>query len=239
MSLDEEMADRLSRVRERIAVACRRVGRDPAEVTLVGASKQQPIELLAAASRAGLRVFGENRVQEAVTKAPALPLDCQWHLIGPLQSNKARVAAGLFHAVHSVDRPKIAEALSAEAAKLNRRLPCFLEIHLGQEASKHGFLPEELSERLSLLGGLAALEIRGLMAIPPFGDDAEASRPWFVALARLRDRVAASGLLPDFRGELSMGMSDDFEVAIEEGATHVRVGTALFGPRTPRSSGEE
>ncbi|HEX4952648.1 MAG TPA: YggS family pyridoxal phosphate-dependent enzyme [Thermoanaerobaculia bacterium] len=238
MSLDREMADRLGRVRERIAAACRRAGRDPAEVTLVGASKQQPLDRLAAAWRAGLRVFGENRVQEAATKAPALPLDCQWHLIGPLQSNKARVAAGLFHVVHSVDRPKIAEALAAEAEKLNRRLPCLLEINLGEEESKHGFLPEGLFEHLAFLGGLAALEIRGLMAIPPFGDVPEASRPWFVVLAQLRDRVASTGLLPDFRGELSMGMSEDFEVAIEEGATHVRVGTALFGPRTPRLDGE-
>lgn len=225
------LASRLARVRAEISAACARVGRDPASVVLVGASKRQPVAALAEAHAAGLAVFGENRVQEAIEKQPLLPPAIEWHLIGPLQTNKAPLVARHFHAFHAIDRPKIALALERELASLGRRLPVFLEINLGGEPSKHGFAPANLAAELADLATLRQLEWRGLMAIPPPGDDAQASRPWFVALARLRDEVARAEVLPGFGGQLSMGMSDDFAVAVEEGATHVRVGTALFGPR--------
>jgi pyridoxal phosphate enzyme (YggS family) len=226
-----EVARRLVAVRQRIAAACRRVGRDPSAVTLLGASKSQPPERLLAAFRAGLTTFGENRVQEAQAKARELPPEVEWHLIGPLQSNKARAAAELFAAIHSLDRQKIAAALDREAARLARQLPCFVEVNLGGEETKHGWPAAGLVGSLAPLAAYPHLRIAGLMAIPPVAADPEASRPWFRRLRTLADEVAAGGVLPAFAGWLSMGMSADFEVAIEEGATHVRVGTALFGPR--------
>ena len=229
--MESDVSLRLAAVRERIAAACRRAGRDPGEVTLVGASKTQPPESILAAFAAGLGTFGENRVQEAQAKARELPAGIDWHLIGPLQTNKARSAAELFAAVHSLDRPKVALALDGEAARLARVVPCFLEVNLGGEQSKHSFAREGLVRSAAPLADHAHLSIVGLMAIPPLEEDPEASRPWFRRLSRLRDELAAAGVLPGFPGWLSMGMSGDFEVAIEEGATHVRVGTALFGPR--------
>lgn len=216
---------------ERIEAACRRCGRDPSEVTLVGASKKQPDDKLQAAWDAGLRVFGENRVQEAEAKKPRLPAEARWHLLGPLQSNKTQRAVDLFDAVHSLDRLKIARHLDRYAGEAGKRLPVFLQVLLGGEESKHGFPPARVMEAVGTLAECAHLELVGLMSIPPPGEIAAASRRWFVELRRLRDRVAESGDAPGFRGWLSMGMSDDFEVAIEEGATHVRVGTLLFGPR--------
>ncbi len=231
MSLDSEVAGRYAGIRERIAAACRRVGRDPAEVTLLGASKLQPLERMRAARAAGLEIFGENRVQEAEAKRPELPADTVWHLIGPLQSNKAKRAAALFAAVHSVDRPKIARLLDREAAKLGRTLDGFLEINLGGEETKHGFAVEGLAERVADLAALPALQMRGLMAIPPWETDPERARAWFVQLRELRDALAQRPEWHDRLDWLSMGMSDDYEIAVEEGATHVRVGTALFGAR--------
>ncbi len=226
-----DIPERFARIQARIAAACQRAGRPAGSVVLVGASKVQPVAALAAAWEAGLRVFGENRVQEAVAKSGELPPGIEWHLIGPLQSNKVRPAVGLFQAVHSIDRPGIAEALDREAAAQGRTLDGFLEVNLGNEESKHGFSPEGLAEAVRPLAGLGHLRIVGLMAIPPQGDDPEDSRPWFQKLRALRDDLAARPEWKSFPGFLSMGMSDDFEVAIEEGATHVRVGTALFGPR--------
>lgn len=228
------VALRLARIQERIAAAARRSGRDPAEIALVGASKLQPVAALAEAYVAGLRRFGENRVQEASAKAPALPADIEWHLLGPLQSNKVRPAVERFTFFHAVDRPSIARALDEEAHRRGKVLTGLLEVNLGGEASKHGFAPEPLAAEAAPLAALEHLRISGLMAIPPPGADAEASRPWFARLRELRDRLARR---PEWEGRLvalSMGMSDDFEVAIEEGATHVRVGTLLFGPRPPR-----
>jgi pyridoxal phosphate enzyme (YggS family) len=231
VSDDVDVAARLEAVRERIAAACGRAGRDAADVVLLGASKSQPVARLRAAFDAGLTVFGENRVQEAQRKAAELPAAIDWHLIGPLQSNKAAAAAALFSTVHSLDRPKIAEALERAAAALGKRLDVFVEVNLGGEATKHGFAPAGLAAALRPLAGLAHLRVVGLMAIPPEEADAEAMRPWFRRLRELRDALAAE---PEWRDRplgLSMGMSGDFEVAVEEGATHVRVGTALFGPR--------
>jgi len=229
------IADRLASIRGRVEAACRRAGRAPGCVVLVGASKTQPPAALAAAWRAGLRVFGENRVQEALAKSPELPeealAEIEWHLIGPLQSNKVRAALGLFRAVHAIDRPKIAEAVDREAAARGLTVSGLLEVNLGGEASKHGFAPEGLAEAARPLAGLRNLRISGLMAIPPPGESAEDSRPWFRRLRELRDDLGGRPEWAGFPGWLSMGMSDDFEVAVEEGATHVRVGTALFGPR--------
>jgi pyridoxal phosphate enzyme (YggS family) len=226
-----DVAARLADVRARLDAAARRAGRDPAAVRLIGASKQQPVETLAEAVRAGLAILGENRVQEAAAKAPRLPAGLAWHLIGPLQSNKVRAALDLFAVFHAVDRSKIAFSLDAEARRREKRIEGLLEVNLGGEASKHGFDPAGLAEEAAPLADLEHLRIVGLMTIPPPADDPEASRPWFRRLRALRDALDAR---PEWRGrlvELSMGMSDDFEVAAEEGATYVRVGTRLFGPR--------
>jgi pyridoxal phosphate enzyme (YggS family) len=224
------IASRVEAIRERIAAACAAAGRDPAAVTLVAASKQQPAERMRAAWDAGVRVFGENRVQEAAAKRSLLP-EAEWHLLGPLQSNKVKAAVDLFATFHAVDRPKIVEALDAEARRRGIVVAGFVEVNLGGEASKHGFTPGGLVQALAPYGALAGLRLVGLMAIPPPGADAEASRPWFRRLRELRDALAASPGWQRFPGWLSMGMSDDYAVAVEEGATHVRVGTALFGGR--------
>ena len=226
-----DVAARLAAVRQGIADACARSGRRAEEVVLVGASKVQPIAVLRAAWDAGLRVFGENRVQEAAAKRPELPADIDWHLIGPLQTNKVRQALEIFSTVHSVDRPRIALALDREAAARGRRLPVFLEVNLGDEASKHGFPAGDLAQAVHPLAALDHLEVLGLMAIPPLGGEPEASRPWFRRLRTLRDELARTPEWRGFPGLLSMGMSGDYAVAVEEGATHVRVGTALFGRR--------
>ncbi|HET9226971.1 MAG TPA: YggS family pyridoxal phosphate-dependent enzyme [Thermoanaerobaculia bacterium] len=228
-----DIAERYLQITRRIEEACHRSGRNPGEVTLVGASKTQPPEALAEAWRAGLRVFGENRVQEALAKSRELAdYAIDWHLIGPLQTNKVKPALDLFRTVQSIDRPRIAEALDREAGRRGIRLTGLLEVNLGQEESKHGFLPEDLAEAARPLADLQHLKIVGLMAIPPQEDDPEASRPWFRRLRELRDELAGRPEWPGFPGWLSMGMSHDFEVAVEEGATHVRVGTLLFGART-------
>jgi pyridoxal phosphate enzyme (YggS family) len=226
-----ELAGRLALIRAAIAAACERAGRSSGAVTLIGASKTQPASAVAALYGAGLRSFGENRVQEALAKQAELPADIDWHLIGPLQSNKVAIAVRAFATLHAVDRPRIAQALSAAAVTQGRLCGVFIEVNLGGEASKHGFSPAALLAEVAPLAALPGLAWRGLMAIPPPGPDPEASRPWFRQLAALRDQLVAAKVLPAFGGELSMGMSDDFAVAVEEGATHVRVGTALFGPR--------
>jgi len=234
-----EPAARLAAIRARIAAACARGGRGPATVTLVGASKTQPAAVLAPFVAAGLAVLGENRVQEAQAKRHELggilgEPRLEWHLIGPLQTNKARLALDLFTCIHSLDRPEIAAALDREAGRRGVRPDAFIEVNLGEEASKHGFAPGGLAAAARPLATLPNVRIVGLMAIPPFGDAAEESRPWFRRLRELRDDLGSRPEWAGWPGSLSMGMSDDFEVAIEEGATHVRVGTALFGSRRPR-----
>ncbi|MEO8277050.1 MAG: YggS family pyridoxal phosphate-dependent enzyme [Thermoanaerobaculia bacterium] len=228
------MAANYAAIENRIRAACERSRRARESVRLVGASKRQPLESLASAYASGLRCFGENRVQEAEQKAPALAADIEWHLLGPLQSNKVRKAVALFRMVHAVDRIEIAIELDREAGRQGRKLAGLLEVNLGSETTKHGFPAEGLAATVAPLAGLEHLEIRGLMAIPPPAPDPEAARPHFRHLVALRDEI---GRRPEWRersfaGELSMGMSDDFEVAIEEGATFVRIGSALFGTRT-------
>lgn len=227
---EPDIAARLATIRGQIAEAARAAGREPAEITLVGASKRQPTAHLEAAWNAGLRDFGENRVQEAEAKQDALPKGARWHLIGPLQSNKARRAAAIFDVVESVDRDSIAVALDRFAREMDKRLACFVQVNLGNEPNKHGYGPEELLAGLGRLASLDRLDIRGLMAIPPRSTDEAEARSWFKLLFELRDQGIEAGLLPP-NAELSMGMSADFQLAIEEGATCVRVGTALFGER--------
>jgi PLP dependent protein len=230
--------ERLAGIRRRIAAACARAGRDPATVTLVGASKTQPVAVLARFLAAGLAVLGENRVQEAQAKRrelaamPGLP-PVEWHLIGPLQSNKVRPALDVFACIHSLDRPAIALAVDREAARRGVGFTGLVEVNLGEEPSKHGFPPHGLAAAVRPLAALANLRIAGLMAIPPLADGADAARGWFRRLRELRDDLGSRPEWAGWPGWLSMGMSDDFELAIEEGATHVRIGTALFGPRPP------
>lgn len=227
------IARNVGNIRDRISAACARSGRDPGAVTLIGASKLQPTAALIAAYAAGLRHFGENRVQEAQRKAPELPGDVVWHLLGPLQTNKAKAAARLFRVFHAVDRPKVAHALSAEQVEHATPLDIFLEVNVGAEPTKHGFAPGAVAAAAREIAGLPGLRLLGLMAIPPEEGTAERMRSWFRTLAVLRDEVAQQPQIrdSDFPGALSMGMSGDFEIAVEEGATHVRVGTALFGAR--------
>jgi len=218
-------------IRERIAAAAARSGRDPASITVVAASKGQSPERLRAAWEAGITVFGESRVQEGLAKIPHLPPSAEWHFIGPLQTNKVRPAVAAFGVFHSVDRLRLAEALAREAVRLGRVLSCFLEINLACEPTKHGFSERDLDRELPRLARLDGLRWLGLMAIPPATPDGEAARPWFRALRTLSGRIVERMESARFAGALSMGMSSDFEVAVEEGATHVRIGTALFGPR--------
>ena len=230
----ESIADRLSTIRQQIADAARRSESSPDAVTLIGVSKRQPVEAIRAAHEAGHSTFGENQVQEAIAKAGDLSVELDWHMIGHLQSNKIKAAARLFSTVHSLDRPKVILGLDREAERLGRTIEGFLQVNLGAEASKSGFATDGFAEAAAPFAALRHLRIVGLMAIPPVTVDAEASRSWFAALRTLRDALDARPEWRDhsaWRGDLSMGMSHDFAIAIEEGATHVRVGTALFGAR--------
>ncbi|MGE0452503.1 MAG: YggS family pyridoxal phosphate-dependent enzyme [Vicinamibacteria bacterium] len=227
------IAGRVAAVRERIARAAERAGRRPEDVTLVAVSKTHPAELVASAFAAGLRDFGENKVQEAEQKlGPLAELRARglrWHLIGHLQSNKAKKAAQIFDVVHSLDGAEIARKLEHYSATLGRTLEVLVQVDLAGEETKHGADEAHLFPLLEVLRGMKALRPRGLMVLPPLLEDPEALRPYFRRLRELRDQALAQDLL--LGGELSMGMSHDFEVAIEEGATIVRVGTALFGER--------
>jgi pyridoxal phosphate enzyme (YggS family) len=227
------IAENLARVRERLAAAARRAGRSESEVALMAVGKTFPAEAIREAYAAGQRLFGENRVQEFSEKAPRvadLP-GLEMHLIGHLQSNKANKAAELFQAVDSVDSLKLAERLNAAAERLGKRLPVLIEVNVGGEEAKGGVGPDanEIGAILSTAPTLANVEFRGLMTVPPYTENPEGARPYFRKLRELRDRVAKQqGVRLDV---LSMGMSHDFEVAIEEGSTCVRVGTAIFGVR--------
>jgi pyridoxal phosphate enzyme (YggS family) len=227
-----DLPRRLREVRERIARACERGRRDEAGVELVAVTKTHSAEVVRRAAEAGLSVFGENRVQEGVAKIEALRSDfpaLSWRLIGRLQSNKAKTAVRYFEEIQSVDRSSLLEILSREAGASGRRLPICVEVNVGGEASKGGTDPDGARALVESALASPSIELRGLMTVPPFSEDPEASRSFFRALRSLRDRLRDETGAP-IPG-LSMGMSHDFEVAIEEGATAVRVGTALFGPR--------
>ena len=215
----------LERVQAVVAAACRRAGRSPDDVLVVAVSKTVPAERVKAAVEAGAAALGENRVQEAKDKIEALGHPVPWHLIGHLQTNKARDAVRLFDCIQSVDRLELAKELHRRARAVGRTVDALIEVNVGEERQKGGARPGEVKSLLDAISGLGAIRILGLMAIPPVVADAEHSRPHFRRLRELRD---ACGL-----EHLSMGMSADYEVAIEEGATIVRVGSAIFGPRAP------
>jgi pyridoxal phosphate enzyme (YggS family) len=229
------IAANISSIQQRIAGAAQHAGRNPDEITLLAVTKIQPPERVREAYEAGLRVFGENRVQEFAGKVEALQdlRAAEWHMIGHLQTNKAAKTAELFRAVDSVDSLKLAEKLDAAAVALGRKLDVLIEINVGGEAAKSGVAPDSpaLEELLIAAPRLEALLFRGLMTVPPFTDDPEDARPYFRKLRELRDKIAARKLPSVAMRELSMGMSHDFEIAIEEGSTCVRIGTAVFGER--------
>jgi pyridoxal phosphate enzyme (YggS family) len=217
------IAENLRRVEERVQAACQRVGRPSAEVTIVAISKSFPLSAVVAAYEAGLREMGENRVQEAaakIEKAAAQGVQPRWHLVGHLQTNKVKTALGLFDIIHSVDSLRLAESISRRATAT---VPVLLEVNVAGEESKFGLEPRELGETLDRVRALPNLDVQGLMTVAPLAADAEEVRPVF---RRLRELAEALELR-----QLSMGMTDDFEVAVEEGATMVRIGRAIFGPR--------
>ena len=218
-----DISANLERVRQRIADAAERAGRRAEDVLLIGVSKTVEVERIRRAIEAGVPALGENRVQEAKGKVTALGHPVPWHLIGHLQTNKARAALELFDVIHSVDRIDLARELDRRARAAGRRVDALLQVNVGEEPSKGGWAPEAVETAVEALAALGGLRLRGLMAIPPAVERAEDARGWFRALRKLAERHG----LP----ELSMGMSGDFEVAVEEGATMVRVGTAIFGPR--------
>ncbi len=221
----------LAHLRDQIASACRQANRSESEVTLMAVSKVHPVEALLEAYAAGQRVFGENRVQEFAEKFPhlqSLAEPAEYHLIGPLQSNKTTRAAELFDAIDTVDSFKIAQRLNSAAQTLNKKLPILIEVKLSHEESKHGLAPEDLPALLAQIATLEQIVPSGLMTVPPWSEDPEIARPYFQHLRSLRDEQQR--VYPALT-QLSMGMSNDFAVAIEEGSTCVRVGTGIFGKR--------
>jgi pyridoxal phosphate enzyme (YggS family) len=223
----------LERIHNEIADACARTHRDPSTVALMAVSKMHPADAILEAHAAGQRLFGENRVQEWQSKQAAVSaIDIEAHLIGPLQNNKTAKAAELFHAVDTLDSFKTAERLDRAAAALNKTLPVLIEVKLSPEETKHGVSPNQLPQLVAQLAPLTHIRVRGLMTVPPWSDDtpqgAETARPYFAHLRRLRDELQPTH--PTLT-ELSMGMTNDFRVAIEEGSTTVRIGTAIFGKR--------
>ena len=231
------ITDNLNRLHEQIAQACRLANRPETEVALMAVSKVHPVEAILEAYAVGHRLFGENRVQEFQEKSPRIKAltDAKFHLIGPLQSNKTTKAAELFDAIDAVDSLKIAQRLNTAASVLTKKLPVLIEIKLSHEESKHGLAPDELPSLLTAMEGLESIEAVGLMTVPPWSEDAETARPYFRDLRRLRDESITR--FPQVT-QLSMGMSNDFAVAIEEGSTCVRLGTAIFGRRAPQPATE-
>lgn len=224
------IADNLARLKENMAAACRGVNRPECDVALMAVSKVHPVEMILEAYDAGQRLFGENRVQEFQQKSSHLKelADARFHLIGPLQSNKTNKAAELFDAIDAVDSLKIAQRLNATASALRKKLPVLIEVKLSHETSKHGLAPDELPALLDAVASLESIEVVGLMTVPPWSEDAETARPYFRELRRLRD--ISQKMHPGLT-QLSMGMTNDFAVAIEEGSTCIRIGTAIFGKR--------
>jgi pyridoxal phosphate enzyme (YggS family) len=222
---------RLAGVRERIARAAGRARRDPASIRLVAISKTFPSDYIRAAADAGQIDFGENKVQEGLRKMQDVAdLPLRWHLVGHLQSNKARKAAQ-FHAIHSIDDAALLRRVDEAAAAENRRVDVLVQVDLAGEPTKFGVAPEHLQPVLDAARSARAARLVGLMVLPPNTSDAEGARPYFAALRKLRDRLVDEGMPPEYLSELSMGMSHDFEVAVEEGATILRIGSAIFGDR--------
>jgi PLP dependent protein len=231
-----EIAENLSAVKQELLAACSRSGRDPASVELIAVSKTFPISSICDAVDAGCRHFGESKLQEAEPKIAALPGSIHWHFIGGVQRNKVRKLLQNFETIHAIDSLKLATYADQIASELGRFPKIFLQINIGQEATKGGFLVDTLRTEMESILSLKRLEILGLMCIPPAGPDAESARKWFVLLRKMRDVLEQEFAI--HLPALSMGMSHDFQVAIEEGATHVRVGSAIFGKRAYRVDGE-
>lgn len=232
------LRDRLNEIERRMREACRRSGREVGEVTLVGVSKTFPASVIREGIEAGLRVLGENRVQEAAAKMPELAATCAthgvtWHLIGHLQSNKVRRAVELFTMIHSVDSLRLAGRIDAVCGEIGsgRRMPVLVEVNLGGEATKAGISPTEAPAICEMMAKLPHIELCGLMTVPPAVADPGGARPFFARLRQMRDEILRHGFVSPSFIHLSMGMSHDFEVAIEEGATLIRVGTSIFGRR--------
>ena len=225
-----EIAANLATVKERLADAARRAGRRDDEVLLVAVSKAVPAERVRAAVAAGVPALGENRVQEAREKIAVVGRPVPWHLIGHLQTNKVRDALACFELIQSLDRLSLAEALSARAGREGRRVQVLVQVNVADEPQKGGFPPAELRRTLEALAGLPGLRVRGLMTIPPLPRDPEDSRPYYREMRKLLEAAQGWGLGHELT-ELSMGMSGDFEIGVEEGATIVRIGTAIFGRR--------
>jgi pyridoxal phosphate enzyme (YggS family) len=227
------LVDRIERVRARMRDAARRANRAVDEITLVAVSKTHPVESIQAAIACGLTEFGENRVQEAEQKIPIVGREAaKWHLIGHLQSNKARRAVELFDVIHSLDSAALASRLNRICEEIQREtLPVLIQVDLGHESTKTGVAEDSVREVVAAVRDCPRLKLIGLMTLPPFFDEPEQVRPYFHRLRELRDKLQAEGSFANQRGELSMGMTHDFEIAIEEGATMVRVGTAIFGER--------
>ena len=226
------LAENLESIQQRIHAACSRAGRAPETITLLAVTKGQPPEIVTEANKLGLTFFGENKIQEAKAKIPLSAGKCRWHFIGHLQTNKCRDAVELFEMIQSVDSLHVAQEISKRADQAGKTVPILLEVNLAGEASKFGYRPDQLEKDLQQINALPRIEIHGLMTIPPWTSNAENVRPVFRKLRELKQcaEQALGAPLP----HLSMGMSGDFEVAIEEGATIVRIGTALFGPRKKR-----
>lgn len=227
--MSDTFQDRLDAVRVRIAAACGRAGRDPATVRMVVVAKTHGPERVRVAAECGVTVFGENKVQEAKAKIPLCPGNLSWHMVGHLQRNKVKDAVPLFDMIHSVDSVRLLETIDRMSEEAGKIMPVLVEVNVSGESSKFGLAPEGVPEVLETSNKLAHVNVVGLMTMPPFTEDPAKARPHFRQLRELRDRWRAqTGMNLD---ELSMGMTNDFEIAIEEGATWIRIGTALFGER--------
>ena len=225
------LADNLRQVQANIEKACKSVGRDPSEVTLVAVSKTKPVEMLMEAYDAGARVFGENKVQEIMDKYDHIPSDVQWHMIGHLQRNKVKYIVDKVSMIHSVDSLRLAETIEQEAAKKDVKVPILLEVNVAEEESKFGLKMDEVLPLIHEISSFRHIEIKGLMTIAPFVDDPEDNREVFRKLKKLSVDIAAKNINNTTMSVLSMGMTGDYQVAIQEGATMVRVGTGIFGAR--------
>ncbi len=225
------VADNLKKVKENIAEACRKAGRDPGEVTLIAVSKTKPVELLREAYDAGARCFGENKVQEIMDKYPQLPADIQWHMIGHLQRNKVKYIVDKVKMIHSVDSLRLAETIEQEASKRGVQVPVLLEVNVAQEESKFGLKTDEVLPLAEAVSAFPHIKIQGLMTIAPYVDDPEENRGIFRQLKKLSVDIEAKNINNVTMSVLSMGMTGDYQVAVQEGATMVRVGTGIFGER--------
>ena len=227
----DEIKTNILNIRKRIATAATRAGRDSGTIQLMAVSKTVEPDRIRQALDAGITLLGENYVQEAREKIPAVGRPAVWHMIGHLQINKVKYVVNLFDWIHSVDRLELARELDKRAGQNNRKLNALIEVNVSGEASKNGAVPQQVLELVRQISILPNLSVRGLMTMPPYSDDPENSRPYFIALRRLRDEIVSAAVPGISMTELSMGMTDDFEVAIEEGTTIIRVGRAIFGDR--------